>query len=69
MKIAVDEGLEEKFKLSKSIATSNLVAFDEQGRITKYGSVEDIMKEFYGIRIKFYQKRKVGTCDYLQGIY
>ena len=63
MKIALDEGLEEKFKLSKSIATSNLVAFDEQGRITKYASVEDIMKEFYGIRIKFYQKRKVSLDD------
>jgi DNA topoisomerase-2 len=30
MKIAVEEGLEEKFKLSKSIATSNLVAFDPE---------------------------------------
>jgi DNA topoisomerase-2 len=61
MKAAVEEGLEEKFKLSRSIATSNLVAFDAEGRITKYATVEDIMKEFYGIRIKFYEKRKVGT--------
>ena len=61
MKAALEEGLEEKFKLSKSIATSNLVAFDAEGRITKYATVEDIMKEFYGIRIKFYEKRKVRT--------
>lgn len=59
MQAALDEGLEEKFKLSRSIATSNLVAFDAEGRITKYATVEDIMKEFYGIRIKFYEKRKV----------
>jgi DNA topoisomerase-2 len=59
MKKALEEGLEEKFKLTKSIATSNLVAFDSEGRITKYASVEDIMKEFYAIRIKFYEKRKV----------
>lgn len=59
MKLALEEGLEEKFKLSKSVATSNLVAFDAEGRITKYASVEDIMKEFYNIRIKFYEKRKV----------
>ena len=59
MKAALEEGLEEKFKLTKSIATSNLVAFDPEGRITKYATVEDIMKEFYGIRIKFYEKRKV----------
>lgn len=62
MKAALEEGLEEKFKLSRSIATSNLVAFDAEGRITKYATVEDIMKEFYGIRIKFYEKRKV--CRY-----
>lgn len=59
MKTAVSEGLEERFKLSKSIATSNLVAFDPEGRITKYASVDDIMKEFYALRIRFYEKRKV----------
>ena len=59
MKIALDEGLEEKFKLTKSVATSNLVAFDAEGRITKYANVEDILKEFYNLRIKFYEKRKV----------
>ena len=59
MKQALDEGLEQKFKLTKSIATSNLVAFDAEGRITKYAGVEDIMKEFYGIRLRFYEKRKV----------
>ena len=59
MKLALEEGLEEKFKLTKSIATSNLVAFDAEGRITKYATVEDIMKEFFTIRIKFYEKRKV----------
>ena len=61
MKLALDEGLEEKFKLTRSIATSNLVAFDAEGRITKYATVEDILKEFYGIRIKFYEKRKVAS--------
>ena len=59
MKAALEEGLEEKFKLSKSIATSNLVAFDAEGRISKYATVEDILKEFYTVRIKFYEKRKV----------
>ncbi|KAL8856049.1 MAG: hypothetical protein Q9178_007305 [Gyalolechia marmorata] len=58
MEAALKEGLEEKFKLSKTLATSNLVAFDPEGRITKYATVEDILKEFYGVRIKFYEKRK-----------
>ncbi|KAL8764994.1 MAG: hypothetical protein Q9194_006737 [Teloschistes cf. exilis] len=59
MEAALKEGLEERFKLSKSVATSNLVAFDPEGRITKYATVDDILKEFYGVRIKFYEKRKV----------
>ena len=59
MKQAVEEGLEERFKLHKSVATSNLVAFDPEGRITKYATVEDMLKEFYAVRIKLYEKRKV----------
>jgi len=58
IKLALEEGLEEKFKLTKSLATTNLVAFDAEGRITKYAGVEDMMKEFFNIRIKFYEKRK-----------
>ncbi|KAL8851969.1 MAG: hypothetical protein Q9221_003180 [Calogaya cf. arnoldii] len=58
MEATLKEGLEEKFKLSRTLATSNLVAFDPEGRITKYATVEEIMKEFYGVRIKFYEKRK-----------
>ncbi|KAL8737626.1 MAG: hypothetical protein Q9181_001499 [Wetmoreana brouardii] len=58
MEAALKEGLEEKFKLSRTLATSNLVAFDPEGRITKYATVEDILKEFYGVRIKYYQRRK-----------
>lgn len=56
---ALKKDLEEKFKLSKSIATSNLVAFDAEGRIAKYASVEDIMKEFFRVRLRYYEKRKV----------
>jgi DNA topoisomerase II len=55
----VTKELEEKFKLSKSIATSNLVAFDAEGRIAKYATVEDIMKDFFRVRIMYYEKRKV----------
>ncbi|RVX73300.1 DNA topoisomerase 2 [Exophiala mesophila] len=58
MKSANEEGLLEKFKLTKSIATSNLVAFDPQGRITKYANVEAIMDEFYSYRLQLYAKRK-----------
>ena len=59
MEKALSDGLEERFKLTKSVATSNLVAFDEGGRIAKYEKVEQILDSFYYIRLRFYQKRKV----------
>ncbi|EMD00619.1 hypothetical protein BAUCODRAFT_144266 [Baudoinia panamericana UAMH 10762] len=54
-----DEGkLADFFKLSKPMATSNLVAFDAHGRIHKYATPLDIMEEFYQVRLQMYQKRK-----------
>lgn len=52
-----DKAIEETFKLSSTMATSNLVAFDSAGRIHKYPTVLEIMEEFYGVRIKGYQER------------
>lgn len=63
---AVEEGLIEKFKLTKTIATSNLVAFDPQGRITKYANIEAIMDEFYSYRLQMYAKRKEWLLKDLQ---
>jgi DNA topoisomerase-2 len=59
MKAALEEGLQEKFKLNKTVATSNLVAFDSEGRIRKYDKVEDILEEFYVHRLRKYTERKV----------
>lgn len=52
------EGILERFKLTKQVATSNLVAFDSNGQIRKYEKVEDIMEEFYQFRMKMYTERK-----------
>ncbi|KAK5699278.1 DNA topoisomerase 2 [Elasticomyces elasticus] len=58
-RMEVEEGkLLELFKLGKTMATSNLVAFDAQGRIHKYASALEIMEEFYEFRLRMYQKRK-----------
>ncbi|KAL3444189.1 DNA topoisomerase [Aspergillus insuetus] len=60
------EVLEEKLKLSKTIATTNLVAFDAEGRIHKYENVEEILKEFFAVRLKFYERRKQYQLGQLQ---
>ncbi|KAI1802188.1 type II DNA topoisomerase [Daldinia bambusicola] len=56
---ALQEGLLEKFKLVKQVATSNLVAFDTRGMIRKYDKVEDILEEFYNYRMNMYTVRKM----------
>ncbi|KAJ4294862.1 DNA topoisomerase 2 [Collariella sp. IMI 366227] len=58
MKAALDEGLLEKFKLTKSITTTNLVAFNTRGQIQKYESPEQIMEEYYHYRLQMYLERK-----------
>ncbi|KAI1462087.1 type II DNA topoisomerase [Annulohypoxylon moriforme] len=58
MNQALTEGLLEKFKLVKQVATSNLVAFDTRGMIRKYEKVEDILEEFYEYRLQMYAERK-----------
>jgi DNA topoisomerase-2 len=59
MKAALTDGLSERFKLNKTVATSNLVAFDTRGQIRKYEKVEDILEEYYVYRMAMYTKRKV----------
>ncbi|PHH82883.1 hypothetical protein CDD82_4418 [Ophiocordyceps australis] len=54
----LSEGILERFKLTKQVATSNLVAFDTRGQIRKYEKVEQIMEEYYQYRIAMYTKRK-----------
>ncbi|RSL58043.1 hypothetical protein CEP54_008031 [Fusarium duplospermum] len=61
----LEEGILERFKLLKQVATSNLVAFDSRGQIRKYEKVEDILEEYYHYRFDMYTERK----KYWLGVY
>lgn len=62
LKTLIDNDLLEKeLKLAKSFSINNMYLFNENLILTKFNSVNDIIKHFYNIRLKFYQKRK----DYL----
>ncbi|KAI0244769.1 DNA topoisomerase 2 [Massospora cicadina] len=52
------ENLYAKFKLVDTISTSNLMCLDKSGHIKCYASAEEILTEFYNIRLEFYHKRK-----------
>mmetsp|Transcript_21056 Transcript_21056/g.48766 ORF Transcript_21056/g.48766 Transcript_21056/m.48766 type:complete len:1366 (-) Transcript_21056:196-4293(-) len=61
MKQVEKSGVEKTFKLKGSIATSNMTLFDAEGKIVKYASALDILKDFCKLRRQMYGKRK----DYL----
>ncbi|KAH6759755.1 topoisomerase II [Perilla frutescens var. frutescens] len=52
------EGVLKKFRLTTSISTTNMHLFDSKGVIKKYDSPEQILEEFFYIRLEFYEKRK-----------
>jgi len=52
------EGLEKVFKVVSKVNTSNMVCFDPQGKIKKYATPEDIVADFYDVRLEYYHKRK-----------
>lgn len=56
---AEQQGLLEFFKLTSKIHTSNMICFDFEGKIKKYDSAQEILEDFYPMRLAYYQKRKV----------
>jgi len=58
---AVVEKLIIKFKLKKLLSSTNMHLFNKDNKITKYNSVNDIITEFFEIRLEYYGKRR----DYL----
>ena len=59
-------GFLERFKLVSTINMSNMVAFDPEGRIKKYDDPNEILRDFYFVRLLFYQKRKDHMTEALQ---
>ncbi len=56
---AEEQGLLEFFKLVAKLNTGNMMCFDCDGKIKKYDSAEDVLEDFYPMRLAYYQKRKV----------
>ncbi|KAK1259798.1 DNA topoisomerase 2 [Acorus gramineus] len=66
MNIARQEGLMKKFKLTTTISTSNMHLFDLNGVIKKYDTPEQILEEFFHLRLEIYEKRKRVLLDNLE---
>ncbi|KAG9133849.1 hypothetical protein Leryth_017933 [Lithospermum erythrorhizon] len=66
MRIAKEEGLLKKFKLTTSMSTSNMHLFEPNGTIKKYDTPEQILEEFFNLRLDFYEKRKKAIVKNLE---
>ncbi|CAM8927292.1 unnamed protein product [Rhodiola kirilowii] len=66
MKMALQEGLIKKFKLTTNLSTSNMHLFDANGVIKKYGTPVHILEDFYHLRLEFYENRKRVLLDNLE---
>ena len=51
-------GVEKMMKLSSSISSTNMHMFDKDCKLKKYNSVEEIINDFYDVRMATYSKRK-----------
>eukprot|EP00418_Pyrodinium_bahamense_P093889 CAMPEP_0179046870 /NCGR_PEP_ID=MMETSP0796-20121207/18908_1 /TAXON_ID=73915 /ORGANISM="Pyrodinium bahamense, Strain pbaha01" /LENGTH=1296 /DNA_ID=CAMNT_0020743305 /DNA_START=92 /DNA_END=3983 /DNA_ORIENTATION=+ len=60
-----EQGVEHVFKLWSSIAETNMVLFDHEGKIKKYKNVIEIMEEFAEVRLHYYALRKKYLIDKL----
>ncbi|XP_023805347.1 DNA topoisomerase 2-alpha [Oryzias latipes] len=51
-------GLHKVFKLQSPLTCNSMVLFDYAGSLKKYESVQDILKDFFDLRMKYYVLRK-----------
>jgi DNA topoisomerase-2 len=58
--------LEKELKLSKNVSLSNMYLFDDNLIPSKYTNTNDILLDFYNLRIGFYGKRKEYLINKLQ---
>lgn len=53
-----EEKFYKKFKLIVSLSENNMHLFNQQGIITKFNSIKEIIDMYYPIRLSYYNKRK-----------
>ena len=56
--VADRDGFEADWHLQRKIGTTNMHAFDPRGRIKKYATPEDVVAEFFGVRLDLYTRRR-----------
>lgn len=55
-----------KFKLFSKLSGTNMYLFNHKGVVTKYNNVYEIVKEFYTVRLDFYERRRAHIIAVLE---
>ena len=59
-------GLEKLLKLYSTSSTTNMNLFNYEDKLKKYESVEEIIDDYYDIRLEYYEDRKENMIDALE---
>ena len=59
-------GIEKMLKLFTTVSTTNMHMFNGEFKLHKYTSVEEIIEDFYNIRLDVYGKRKAYLVDEME---
>lgn len=58
--------LEKMMKLFTTVSTTNMHMFNSEFKLHKYTSIEEIINDFYSVRMETYKKRKAAQVDSLE---
>jgi DNA topoisomerase-2 len=64
--ISLPESIEKFLKLTTSKSTSNMHLFNEHEQLKKYSCVEDILLNFYEVRLKAYEARRLSMLQSME---
>ena len=59
-------GLEKLLKLYSTSSTTNMNLFNAEDKLRKYDTVEEIIDDYYDIRLEYYEDRKDNLIDILE---
>ena len=59
-------GLEKLLKLYNTSSTTNMNLFNAEDKLKKYDSVEEIIDDYFGIRLGYYNDRKMNLIENLE---
>jgi DNA topoisomerase-2 len=60
------EDIEKTFHLIKKVSIGNMHLYNRNGTITRYETIEDILNEYFSVRLELYQKRKDHKLETLE---